>query len=390
MNERKDRCALVLAGGGARGAYQAGVLREIARHYPDQRFDILTGVSAGSINSTFLAGYLGNLEGATTTLCGHWGTLTTARILNTSPFALFGNALKVLASLISGGTRLSPQPKGLVGTEPLRHFLEEVLDIPGIEQNILSGRLHAVAATATSYRTGQTVTFVQGDPDIEMWKRVRRLAIESNIGIDHVMASTAIPLFFPAREVDGEWYGDGSMRQSHPLAPAVHLGATRILAVSSRFRSSGRLKEDSAVEGYPPAARILGLLMNAIFLDNLDVDAERLQRVNHLVSRVPLNRRWLLSQQEVGLLVLRPSRDIGRLAMEHEREMPRALRWLIRGLGSGRLASSDLVSYLLFEAPYLQALIRLGEEDARRNWFRIKRFLCWEGGTDEPEPVTRD
>jgi len=383
MSEKPDRCALVLAGGGARGAYQVGVLREISRRYPDQRFDILTGVSAGSINTTFVAGYLGNLEGATSALCDHWGNLTTSRILKTDPLSMFGNALKVLGTLVSGGSRLSPNPRGLVGTEPLRRFLDEVLDIPGIGQNLRAGRLHAVATTATSYRTGQTVTFVQGDPDIEMWRRVRRLGVEDPIGVDHVMASTAIPLFFPAQEVDGEWFGDGSMRQSHPLSPAVHLGATRILAVSSRYRSSGRAKEESVVDGYPPAARILGLLMNAIFLDNLDVDAERLQRVNHLVSRVPAHKQWLLSQQEVGLLVLRPSRDIGRLAMEYESDMPRSLRWLVRGLGSRRLASSDLVSYLLFEARYLQALISLGEADARRNWFRIKRFLDWESPLPE-------
>jgi NTE family protein len=378
MNERKERCALVLAGGGARGAYQVGVLREIARHYPDHRFDILAGVSAGSINTTFLAGYPGNLEDALETLCGHWGSLTTSCILNTDPLSMFGNALKVFLSLVSGGTRLSPQPKGLVGTKPLRRFLEEVLDIEGIGHNIRSGRLHAVAATTTSYRTGQTVTFVQGNQDIEMWTRVRRLSVRGDIRVEHVMGSTAIPLFFPAREIDGEYYGDGSMRQSHPLAPAVHLGATRILAVSSRFHSSGRQKNLPVVEGYPPAARILGLLMNAIFLDNLDVDAERLQRINHLVSRVSPQKRWLLSQQEVGLLVLRPSRDIGRMAMEYESDMPRSLRWLVRGLGSRRLASSDLVSYLLFESNFLQALIRLGEQDARRNWFRIKRFLCWD------------
>ena len=378
MNERKDRCALVLAGGGARGAYQVGVLREIARHYPDQRFDILTGVSAGSINTTFIAGYLGNLEGATEALASHWGTLTTSRILNTDWFSLAGNALKVALILGTGGAKLSPQPKGLVGTEPLRRFLTEVLDVDGIAHNVQSGRLHAVAATTTSYRTGRTVTFLQGDPDIEMWTRVRRLSERTSIGVDHVMASTAIPLFFPAREIGNEYYGDGSMRQSHPLAPAVHLGATRILAVSSRFRPSGRQISQPVVEGYPPAARILGLLMNAIFLDNLDVDAERLQRINHLVSRVPVHKRWLLSQQEVGLLVLRPSRDIGHLAMQYEQDMPRALRWLLRGLGSGRLAASDLVSYLLFESRFLQALIRLGEEDAKRNWFRIKRFLCWD------------
>jgi NTE family protein len=191
------------------------------------------------------------------------------------------------------------------------------------------------------------------------------------------MASAAIPMFFPACKIGGRYFGDGSLRQSHPLSPAYHLGATRILAISSRMRP-GPMQHSDEDQPYPPAAQLIGLLLNSIFLDNLDVDAERLRRINYLISRVPESRRWLLTEKEVKLLVLRPSSDIGRVAQEYERSMPASVRYLIRGLGTRRVASSDLVSYLLFESDFLTRLIELGERDAERNWLKIRRFLDME------------
>ncbi len=384
------RAALVLSGGGARGAYQVGVLRYIASQYPEGFFPIVTGVSAGAINAAFIASQTGDLLTSADGLCDHWCALTTGRVMRSDVGSLTGRLFRVGFGLISGGSRFAPGVRGLVDTAPLGEYLKALLELEGVDRNIESGRLRALAISATSYQTGQTLTFVQGKPELRMWERVRRRAVRASIGVEHVMASSAIPVFFPARPIEGEYFGDGSLRQTHPLGPAVHLGADRVFAVSSRSRMSGNEMRTPVVDGYPPPARVLGLMLNSIFLDNLDMDAERLLRINHLISRIPQEKRWLLAEREVKLLVLRPSRDIGRMAAEHERLLPSALRFLIRGLGTRRTSSSDLLSYLLFEPEYLAKLIQLGQEDAKRNWLRIRRFLDWKRPDDGVQRLRRD
>ncbi|MCL7926224.1 MAG: patatin-like phospholipase family protein [marine benthic group bacterium] len=371
--------AVVLSGGGARGAYQVGVLRWIARQYPDLRIPVLTGVSAGAINAAYLAGRPEPLPEAVDRLAALWSDLSTEDILRADFISLIGNALKVALNLGSGGSRLAPGVRGLVDTSPLERTLARVLSPQRIAENIDTGRLHAVAVSATSYASGRTVTFVQAAEGARMWSRSRRVSVAAKIGVDQVMASSAIPLFFPAREVGGEWFGDGSLRQGSPLSPAVFLGADRILAVSSRYSTETREPIGRDDDGYPPAAQILGLMLNSIFLDNLDADAERLERINAIVARIPEEKHWLVPEREVSFLVIRPSSDLGRMAARHEAELPRTLRYLIRGLGSGRVASPDLLSYLMFEGEYLAELIRLGERDAERNWLRIRKFF--EAGT---------
>lgn len=375
---------MVLSGGGARGAYQVGVLRWIARQYPELRVPILTGVSAGAINAAFLAGRPEPLPEAMDLLAEMWGGLSTDEILQADVLSLLSNALKVAMNLGSGGANLAPRVRGLVDTSPLERTLQRALNPEGIADNIAQGRLTAVAVSATSYRTGRTVTFVQAAPGIRMWERTRRHSVSTRLDVDHVMASAAIPLFFPAQSVDGEWYGDGSLRQGSPLAPAVYLGADRILVVSSRYGPGTRDQEETDQDGYPPAAQILGLMANSIFLDNLDADVERLERINEIVARVPDKKQWLVAERPVRLLLLRPSSDLGRLAANYEDRLPRGLRYLIRGLGTRRVASPDLLSYLMFEGEYLQELIRLGERDASHNWLRIRRFLDDGSSPDTP------
>jgi len=367
--------ALVLSGGGARGAYQVGVMRYIARRRPFARFPILTGVSAGAINASFLAGSADTFEGAVEALAERWLSLSTDRVFRTDMASLARNALRVLLNLGSGGSSLAPRVQGLVETEPLRRFLEGLIDPDAIARNVESGKLRALAISATAFDTGRTITYIQGEPWLETWERVRRRAVHGRITLDHVMASAAIPLFFPAVKLNGRYFGDGSLRQSHPLSPAIHLGADRILAVSSRWHAPVVEPVAQGEAVYPPAAQVLGLLLNSIFLDNLDMDAERLSRVNDLLRRVPHSRRWLLSERPVRLLVLRPSSDIGRVARGYEQSLPRSLRYLLRGLGTRKVPSSDLVSYLMFESEYLEHLIRLGERDAERAWLKIRRFL---------------
>ena len=377
--------ALVLSGGGARGAYQVGVLRYLAQRRPFARFPILTGVSAGAINASFLAGSADTFEGAVNTLAERWLSLSTDRVFRTDLPSLASNAVRVLLNLGSGGSPLAPRVQGLVETEPLRRFLEGLIDPEAIAGNVAAGKLRALAISATAYDTGRTITYIQGEPWLGTWERVRRRAVHDRITLDHVMASAAIPLFFPAVKVNGRYFGDGSLRQSHPLSPAIHLGADRILAVSSRWSAPVAEPVQEREVTYPPAAQVLGLLLNSIFLDNLDVDAERLRRVNDLLRRVPDSRRWLLSERPVRLLVLRPSSDIGRVARQYEHSIPKSLRYLLRGLGTRKVASSDLVSYLMFESEYLDHLIRLGERDAERNWLKVRRFLAGGPGPDVDE-----
>ncbi|MDT8436034.1 MAG: patatin-like phospholipase family protein [Gemmatimonadota bacterium] len=371
--------SVVLSGGGARGAYQVGVMQEIAARRPGIRFPVLTGVSAGAINAAVLAGRAEAPAEALDDLAGTWGGLRTRDVLRSDAVSLAWNALRLVARLGTGGGVLAPQVRGLVDTSPLFGLLERIVDPDGIERNIEAGRLRAAAVSATSYRTGRTVTFVHAAPDVRLWERARQQAVAARLDAGRVMASAAIPLFFPAAEVEGEWFGDGGIRQGNPLSPAVRLGARRILAVSSRYRPSRPPRPGDRPDPYPPAGRVAGLVLNSIFLDNLDVDAERLQRINRLVTRIPREHRWRVDERPVRLLVLRPSADLGRMAARHESRLPRAFRFLVRGLDGRSPASSDLLSYLLFEREYLGELLELGRRDVDRNWVRIRRFLAEPG-----------
>jgi NTE family protein len=222
------------------------------------------------------------------------------------------------------------------------------------------------------------VTWVQGE-DIKEWERPQRRSRNSVLTVEHVMASAALPLFFPAVELEGGWYGDGGVRLAAPLSPALHLGARRLLAISTRYDRTGSEADRPAVTGYPPPAQIVGVLMNSIFLDLLDHDALRLERLNRLLERLPPEERMGLKQ--VDLMVLRPSTDLGRLASQYEPQLPRVFRFLTRGLGTRETESPDFLSLVLFQPDYLRALIEIGERDAEAQHERVAAFLARE----EPE-----
>ena len=370
--------ALVLSGGGARAAYQVGILRYIGERRPDCKFPILSGVSAGAINIAHLASHTGGAGPATAELARHWSGLRTTDIFRSDPFSLASTVIRWITSLASGRRRLGPEARSLVDTTPLRRTLESLLDMSGIDENLQEGRLRAAAMSATSYHTGRTVTFVHGEDDVPLWERPQRRAVRDDLTVDHVMASSALPLVFSAEKVDDHYFGDGSIRQSAPLAPAVHLGADRILSVSARYERSVEEAEVPAVaKGYPPPAQVLGLLFNNIFLDALDADAQRLERINDLLASCDRWDRDVEELRRIRLLVLRPSEDLGLLATEYRDRLPRMVRFLVSGLEKGRHRTSDFVSYLLFEPGYLQRLIELGEKDAEDQWPRIRDFLGW-------------
>jgi NTE family protein len=372
---------LVLTGGGARGAYQVGVLRWIARNYPGLNFPIITGVSAGAVNAAKLASHHGTLLQSTDELASLWASLTTEQVFDVEAVGLGRNVVRWGAQLVSGGRISGPEVRSLLDTGPLHDYLLETVPnidgrISGIAYNLERGTLKAVAIVTTSYTTGQSVVWLEGR-DIRPWRRPLRRAVKTKLTIDHLMASSSLPLFFPAVCIEGEWYGDGGIRLSAPLSPALHLGATRLLAISTRYEQSEEEATRPVIAGYPPPAQVLGVLLNAVFLDLIDQDSVRLERLNELLDELPAEQRHGL--KPIRLLVMRPSRNLGDLASGFEIRLPRAFRFMIRGLGTRRTRGSDLLSMLAFVPEYLAAIIALGEEDAEARRSELAAFLeGWE------------
>lgn len=369
--------ALVLGGGGARGAYQAGVLRGIARRYPQLRFPILTGISAGAVNTVHLANHTAALEQATEDLIKLWLSLTPEKVFEVKPFPLIQNVLRWGVRLMGGGLAQREPMRGMVNTAPLHRFLLGALntpdgELPGIQQNIAGGALRAVALSAVSYGTGQSITWVQGR-DVEAWERPQRRSHRTRLTVSHIMASSALPILFPAVCVGGDWFGDGGVRMTAPLSPALHLGASHILTISTRKNRTEEEASARTVEGYPPPAQVLGMLYNAVFLDLIDEDILRLNTINKLLEKLPAHERGNL--RLVKNLVIRPSRDLGRMARRFEPRLPGFFRYLTRGLGTRNSRTADMLSLILFQEDYLRHLVELGEADAERESGRIEEFL---------------
>ncbi len=380
----RGELGLVMSGGGARAAYQVGFLAAVAERFPDLRVDILTGVSAGAINAALLASKPGDFRARVDELVELWSELRAEDVLRVGGTSLAWRVLRWGTRLASGGLVRPRHLQGLVDTTPLRGLLGRALgssdgSLPGIARRIDEGSLKACAMTATSYSSGCSVTFVQGR-DIIDWERPKRISRQRRLTVDHVMASAALPMLFPAVRLEDGWYGDGGVRLTAPLSPAIHLGAQRILAISTRFDRPGTqcappappavpLSED----GYPPPAQVAGVLLNAIFLDLLDADALRLERFNTLLHRLPPAERPDL--RPISLLVCRPSRDLGVLANEFEARLPRALRFLARGTGTQETRSNDFLSLIMFQPDYCARLLEIGLVDGRAQCEAIGAFL---------------
>lgn len=369
--------AAVLSGGGARAAYQVGVLRGLARLAPELRIAILTGVSAGAINAAFLAAsrqpFLETME----RLSALWGALNPEDVFRVDLPSLSRNIVSWGLRLSTGGLPGTPRIRGFVDTQPLQSFLLRAYgaidgEIPGIAERVESGELKALAITTLSYSTGQTMSWVQGRDmlDLELPSRRSR---KTRMTVDHVMASAALPLFFPAVRLGNRWYGDGGVRLCSPLSIALHLGAQRIFAISTRYERTRAEADTPMTEGYPPPAQVLGNLMNAVFLDVLDQDARRIDRVNSILRELPAERQGGL--RPVKLLIVRPSQDLGKLAGQYELRLPRVFRFLTRGLGTRETKSPDFLSLLMFQHDYLRHLIAIGEHDAELRGDEIRAFV---------------
>ena len=378
---------LLLSGGGARAAYQAGVLQYIAEAFPEARLPILTGVSAGAINIAHLANHTGSFAEAARELMRNWEEIRSEDVFEAaSSLSVVKRIVRRTPGAPASEPMLLQNGHGLLGTAPLRAYLKRQLGtadgrLDGVTRRLREGSLDACAFITTSYTTGQTVTWVQGR-DIQRWERPMRISVQTALTVDHIMASTALPVLFPAVPIGDQWYGDGGIRLTAPLSPAIHLGADRILAISTRYKLSKAEADEPMVYGYPPAAQIIGILMNAIFLDMLDQDAATLGRVNALIRKLPRHKRDGL--RPVKLLLLRPSVDLGKLASGFELSISGALGLLTRGLGSSETKSPDWLSMLLFDGGYVSTLIEIGYHDARRQHDSLAHFF--EGAPDEELP----
>lgn len=372
--------ALMLSGGGARAAYQVGFLRVLARECPGVVPGILTGVSAGGINAAYLATREEPFAQRVEDLAEVWAGIRIDNVFRVDLRDLASRSVRWGTRLLAGGSSPLPPARSLVDTVPLRELIERLLEtsgpgITGIARNLESGWLRAIALTASSYTSGDSMTWIQSrdDAGIADWERPQRKSMRCRIRVEHVMASAALPFFFPAVEVHGAWYGDGGIRLTSPLSPAVHLGARRIIAVSTRYARSGDAAPP-AQGHYPPPAQVAGVLYNAIFLDQLDADALALRQINTLIASLPESSRDGL--RHVDLLLLRPSVDLGRLANAYEPDLPRAFRFLTRGLGTKETRSNDMLSLVMFQADYVRRLIDLGEQDAAARLDEIKAFVA--------------
>lgn len=380
--------ALVLSGGGARGAYQTGVLRGLARRLPDLRFAIITGVSAGAINATYMAAHPGPPAEAAAELCDLWTGLQVENIFRIESSTLARYFTQWAARFASGSVAEAADVAGLVDTRPLYDTLRHASatvdgEFIGIERNLERGRLKACALTALNYTTGQTVTWVQGR-NVPSWHQPRHRSVHARICVDHVMASASLPLFFPAVRLGDTWYGDGGIRLSTPLVPALRLGADRILAISPSYEPSVSEAERPKSRGYPPPAQILGHLVDAIFLDVLDEDVRRLQSLNHYLDKLPPEERGGL--RHVDIRILRPSQDLGELAAQYEPRLPTGFRYLVNSLGTRETNTSDFLSMVMFQPDYLQRLIEIGEADAESRVDEVRELVEGPASLSSPHP----
>ena len=368
--------AIMLTGGGARAAYQVGLLRGIARHFPSLRFQIVTGVSAGAINAVFLAADEGALPETVARLTDLWRSLECHHVFraNYLAFLPFHSALRLIMP------RLKGRPHGLLDSSPLAHLLSGLWGtnghggpIQGIRRNIESGRLHAVALMTLDYSTGQSVRWVQGRRRIDVFDGANRRNAQTELTVKHVLASASLPFVFPAVRIGSGWYGDGGIRLSAPLSPAVHLGASRILAMSTGYQRNEEEASRPVVRGYPPAAQILGQLLNAIFLDAIDEDVLRMERLNEMIGKLDAQERD--GFRPIDLFVLRPSVDLGKLAADYEKQLPRSVKLFTRSLGTRETEVPDILSMLMFAPDYLGKLIAIGEADVETRVDELRAFF---------------
>jgi NTE family protein len=371
---RGPKLALILSGGGARAAYQAGVARAIAEMLPADSaspFRIVCGTSAGAINAAALAAGARHFRTAATMLCDTWSTLTVDDIYRADGLHFAQTGWRWLRSLFPGADR--KRPIALLDNAPLATLLARTIHFPSIQHSIDAGALDALTITASSYRTGMSVSFCMGGPVLELWERSQRVGFRAQIGVPHLLASSAIPFVFPPTQIGNEFFGDGAMSQMAPTAPALHLGADRILVVGAA--RTGTHDPETALP--PSLAQIGSQVLSSVFTDALGTDLEKVRLVNIAVRQIPQERLGSspMPLRDIMLLVLTPSVALETLAGEFRHRLPRTLRMALGGIGATRSGGEGLLSYLLFDAGFCSALIDLGYRDAQAKREELATFL---------------
>lgn len=371
---------LVLSGGGARGAYQAGVIAAIAhicsRQKIENPFQIYSGVSAGAINVALLAAQASNFVPSSKNLVNLWSKIDSDNVFYADLMALSRGGLQWMTELSLGSRGKDGMAlRSLLSTHPLSTFLTEACKFQEIQKKINAGQLQAVSVSALDYESIATVTFFQGQSDLPTWERGMHRSEKAILGVEHVMASSAIPLLFPPIQIQGRYYGDGCIRNQSPCGPAIYLGAERVIAIGVRRRQdtfySYHNKGDSEV---PTVARVANVLMNAVMMDGLESDIQRINQVNDSLSALSTEERSRVAMRKVDALWIAPSVDFSELAKKREGDLPRIIRYILRGPGSLD-ESSEMFSYLMFTPHYCRQLIDIGFSDGMKEQDRIAEFL---------------
>lgn len=365
---------LVLTGGGARGAYQAGVLRAVAEIVGPgpTPFRVIAGTSAGGINAAVLASSPGDFQATTAAMWAAWEGIRPSDVFRTDALTIARTGLQWVADLGLGGLG-GGRGRALLDTSPLARTVSRIVNLKGLPGHLDAGTLHGVALTATRYDTGMGVSFFAAAPNLPAWERRTRLGLRTQLTEAHVLASSAIPVFFPAVEVDGAWYGDGCVRASTPLSPAIHLGADRILAIG--VRAGGPRPAAPVDPEYPSKARIAGLLLDALFLDALDADLERVQRINRTLALIGPEARRSTPLRHVEVVAVQPAVDLGELGKEARASFPPMIRHMFAGLGATEQEGWELMSYLAFDGAYTRPVLEAGYRDGQAHRREIEALL---------------
>ncbi|WIV96919.1 patatin-like phospholipase family protein [Kinneretia aquatilis] len=389
--------ALVLSGGGARAAYQVGVLQAItamrrqhqhSRGDPANPFGVIVGTSAGAINGAALACHADQYDAGVDQLAEVWSQFSAEQVYRSDALGVARSGARWLSMMSLGWALARFRPRSLLDNTPLGGLLSRLVPMSRLPSMLARGHLQALAVTASSYSSGEHVSFYQAARPIAPWLRSSRLAVPTMLTQEHLLASSAIPFIFPATRLHhdglGAWYGDGSMRQTAPLSPAIHLGARRLLIIGAGRMHEPALQRESS-SAYPSLAQVAGHALSGIFLDALAVDIERMERINRTLALLPPEALAETPLRPLDALVIAPSQRLDDIAARHLESLPRAVRTLLRGTGVGKTApggprpqGAALASYLLFEAPYTRELMALGQADTWAQGHKVARFFGWQ------------
>ena len=374
MRNTSSTCtAIILPGGGARGAYQAGVLKAIGELLADDvnPFPVICGTSAGAINAAVLASHAHEFLTGVERLEHFWRSMRCERVYRTDAWTVLKSGMRFATTLLSGGL-IRSNPRAFLDNTPLRLFLQETLQLQGIQTALEQNALRGVAITASGYTCASAISYFQAREGIDGWQRARRKGLATELEVHHLLASAALPIIFPAERIGYEYFGDGGMRMVAPLSPAIHLGANKILVIGTRDEKPDNPPESPTQ--YPSAGEIGGYLMDTIFMDTLNADLARLKRINKTLALVPEERRDQTGLINIESLVIKPSRDLRHITQAHVHEIPRSVQILLRTLGGwGR--DWRMASYLLFESAYCGELIDLGYADGMNARQEVVNFL---------------